>query len=65
MMASHPVPSTRKPQRSRARAATSASVLASRMVQLSTEAKASPTIRASTTMSAFMNMLQGDRSRGN
>ena len=56
--------STRKPRRRRARAAMSSRVLASQMVQLSTEAKASPTITAFTTMSAFMNMPHGDRSRG-
>jgi hypothetical protein len=39
--------------------------LANQMVQVSTEAKTSPTITALTTMSAAMNMPQGDRSRGN
>jgi hypothetical protein len=38
--------------------------LASQIVQMNTEAKASPIITALTTMSAAMNMPQGDRSRG-
>ena len=39
-------------------------VLASHTVQVTSEAKASPTMTAFTTMSAFMNMPQGDRLRG-
>ena len=50
--------------RSRRRAAISSMALANQIVQVSTEAKARPTITAFTTMSAAMNMPQGDRSRG-
>src|SRR5262249_34416598 len=39
-------------------------VLTSQIVQVTTEAKASPTMTAFTTTSADMNMPQGDRSRG-
>src|SRR5262245_44557599 len=39
--------------------------LGDQIVQLSTDAKARPTITALTTISAAMNMPQGDRSRGN
>ena len=39
--------------------------LANQMVQVRTEAKASPTMTVLTTMSAAMNMPHGDRSRGN
>ena len=42
----------------------SSSALANQIVQVSTEAKASPTITAFTTMSAAMNMPHGERSRG-
>ena len=42
----------------------SSSALASQTVQVTTEAKASPIITALTTMSAAMNMPQGDRSWG-
>ena len=45
-------------------AAASSSVLASQTVQVTREAKANPTITAFTTMSAAMNMPQGDRSCG-
>src|SRR5690606_33102854 len=40
------------------------SVLASQIVQVSSEAKARPIITAFTMMSAAMNMPHGDRSRG-
>jgi hypothetical protein len=40
-------------------------VLASHTVQVTSEAKARPIKTAFTTMSAFMNMPQGLRSRGN
>ena len=50
--------------RNRRRALNSSIALASQMVQVSTEAKARPTITALTTISAAMNMPQGDRSRG-
>ena len=39
-------------------------VLASQIVQVTSEAKAKPTMTACTTMSAFTNMFQGDRLRG-
>ena len=39
-------------------------VLASQIVHVTSEAKASPTMTACTTMSAFTNMFQGDRLRG-
>ena len=39
-------------------------VFASQTVQVTSEAKASPTMTACTTMSAFTNMFQGDRLRG-
>src|SRR5439155_15531413 len=39
-------------------------VLASQTVHVTSEAKASPTMTACTTMSAFTNMFQGDRLRG-
>src|SRR5690349_6686024 len=42
----------------------SSSALANQIVQVSTDAKARPTITAFTTMSAAMNMPHGDRSRG-
>ena len=48
----------------RRRAVSSSIALANQMVQVSTEAKTSPIITALTTMSAAMNMPQGDRSRG-
>jgi hypothetical protein len=48
----------------RRRAAASSSVLASQMVQVSTEAKTRPSITALTMMSADMNMPQGVKSRG-
>ena len=38
--------------------------LANQIVQVSTDAKARPTITAFTTMSAAMNMPHGERSRG-
>src|SRR6186713_307545 len=40
-------------------------VLASQIVHVTSEAKASPTITTCTTMSALTNMFQGDRLRGN
>jgi hypothetical protein len=39
--------------------------LANKIVQVNTEAKTRPTMTALTTVSAAMNMPQGDRSRGN
>src|SRR4029434_1761332 len=48
----------------RRRAINSSMVLANQTVQVSTEAKARPTITALTTISAAMNMPQGDKSRG-
>ncbi len=39
-------------------------VFASQIVHVTSEAKASPTMTACTTMSAFTNMFQGDRLRG-
>ena len=39
-------------------------VLASQIVHVTSEAMASPTMIACTTMSAFTNMFQGDRLRG-
>ena len=48
----------------RRRAIISSIALANQIVQVRTEAKARPTITALTTMSAVMNMPQGDRSRG-
>src|SRR5262245_58696521 len=42
----------------------SSRALANHIVQVSTDAKARPTITAFTTMSAAMNMPQGERSRG-
>ena len=39
-------------------------VLASQIVHVTSEAKASPTMTACTTTSAFTNMFQGDRLRG-
>src|SRR6185369_16131457 len=42
----------------------SSRALANQMVQVSTEAKARPTITVFTTMSAAMNMPHGERSRG-
>src|SRR6186997_3317104 len=42
----------------------SSRALANQMVQVSTDAKARPTITAFTTISAAMNMPHGDRSRG-
>src|SRR4029079_1807490 len=42
----------------------SSRALANQMVQVSTDAKARPTITAFTTMSAAMNMPHGERSRG-
>ena len=50
--------------RRRRRAAINSIALANQMVQVNTEAKARPIITALTTMSAAMNMPQGDRSRG-
>ena len=50
--------------RSRRLAASNSKALANQMVQVSSEAKARPTITALTTMSAAMNMPHGDRSRG-
>ena len=46
------------------RAKNSSMLLASHTVQVTTEAKASPTITACTTMSAEANIDQGERSRG-
>jgi hypothetical protein len=48
----------------RRRAIHSSMALANQTVQVSTEAKARPTITALTTISAAMNMPQGDKSRG-
>src|SRR5262245_24718378 len=42
----------------------SSRALANQIVQVSTDAKARPTITALTTISAAMNMPQGERSRG-
>src|SRR4029079_13531674 len=42
----------------------SSSALANQMVQVSTDAKARPTMTAFTIMSAAMNMPHGERSRG-
>ena len=39
--------------------------MASQIVHVTSEAKASPTMTACTTTSAFTNMFQGDRLRGN
>ena len=50
--------------RARSCAPASSSDLASQMVQVTSEAKASPIITALTTISAAMNMPQGDRSCG-
>ena len=47
------------------RALISSIALANQMVQVSSDAKTKPTITALTTISAAMNMPQGDRSRGN
>ena len=47
------------------RIARNSSVLASHTVQVTSEAKASPTITAFTTRSEFSNMPQGERSSGN
>src|SRR5262249_25024928 len=51
--------------RMRRRAVINSMALANQIVQVRTEAKASPTITALTTTAAAMNMPQGDRSRGN
>ena len=48
----------------RSRLRRSSMVLASQTVQVTSEAKARPTITAFTTMSAFTNMPHGDRLRG-
>src|SRR6185437_12148903 len=48
----------------RLRATHSSIVLASQIVQVTSEAKASPTMTAFTTMSAWRNMPHGDRLRG-
>src|SRR5262249_32617566 len=47
------------------RAVISSIALANQIVQVSTDAKARPTITALTTISAAMNIPQGDRPRGN
>ncbi len=60
-----PAPSSRRSaRRAAALAEASSSALASQIVQVTTEAKANPTITAFTTMSAAMNMPQGERSCG-
>src|SRR5262245_10444833 len=48
----------------RRRASISSIALANQTVHVSTEAKASPTMTALTTMSAAMNIPHGERSRG-
>ena len=48
----------------RRRTIKSSIALANQIVQVSTDAKARPTMTALTTMSAAMNMPHGDRSRG-
>ena len=51
-------------RRARRLAAASSRLLASQTVQVTSDAKTRPIITIFTTMSAFMNMPQGDRSRG-